>query len=75
MLLCGQALREQMDLRIYVDVEADRRILRRIERDLVQRGRNFSSLVTQYLETVKSLNNCVCINLCVLCECDVWMNG
>ena len=50
-----------MDLRIYVDVEADRRILRRIERDLVQRGRNFSSIVTQYLETVKSLNNCVCV--------------
>jgi len=36
-----------MNLRIYVDVEADRRILRRIERDLMQRGRNFSSIVTQ----------------------------
>jgi uridine kinase len=57
LLFCDPALRERMNLKVFVDVEADRRILRRIERDLVQRGRNFTSIVTQYLETVKPMHD------------------
>lgn len=57
LIFCDKELRDNMNLKIYVDVEADRRILRRIERDLMQRGRNFSSIVTQYLETVKPMHD------------------
>jgi len=57
LIFCDKELREAMDLRIFVDVEADRRILRRIGRDLVQRGRTFQSIVTQYLETVKPMHD------------------
>lgn len=57
LIFCDKALRELMNLRIYVDVEADRRILRRIRRDLVQRGRSFDSIVSQYLETVKPMHD------------------
>lgn len=41
-----------MDLRVFVDVEADRRLIRRIDRDMVERGRSFASIVHQYLSTV-----------------------
>lgn len=44
----------QMDLRVFVDVEADRRLIRRIDRDMVERGRSFASIVHQYLSTVGS---------------------
>jgi len=57
LIFTNQALREKMNLKIYVDVEADRRILRRIERDLVDRGRSFSSIVSQYLDTVKPMHD------------------
>ena len=57
LIFCDQELRNRMDLKIYVDVEADKRILRRIGRDLVQRGRTFDSIVSQYLETVKPMHD------------------
>jgi hypothetical protein len=36
-----------MNLKVYVDVEADRRLIRRIDRDMVERGRSFASIVHQ----------------------------
>jgi uridine kinase len=57
LIFCDSELRDRMDLKVYVDVEADKRILRRIGRDLVQRGRSFDSIVSQYLETVKPMHD------------------
>ena len=57
LIFTNEDLRNLMNLRVYVDVEADRRILRRIERDLVDRGRSFQSIVSQYLTTVKPMHD------------------
>ena len=47
---------EQMDLRIFVDTDADVRILRRAMRDVEERGRSLDSVVRQYLTTVKPMH-------------------
>lgn len=47
---------EQMDIKIYVDTDADVRILRRIVRDVRDRGRSLESVVNQYLTTVKPMH-------------------
>ena len=52
----NQALRELMDIRIFVDTDADVRILRRIVRDVRDRGRSLESVVDQYLTTVKPMH-------------------
>ena len=49
----NQALRDLMDIKIFVDTDADVRILRRIMRDVKERGRSLDSVVNQYLTTVK----------------------
>ena len=49
-------LREQMDIKIFVDTDADVRILRRILRDVQERGRSIESVVEQYLTTVKPMH-------------------
>lgn len=46
----------QMDIKIYVDTDADVRILRRITRDVRDRGRSLDSVITQYLTTVKPMH-------------------
>ena len=50
------ALRERMDIKLFVDTDADVRILRRILRDVKQRGRSLDSVVQQYLTTVKPMH-------------------
>ena len=52
----NQALRDQMDIKIFVDTDADTRILRRIMRDVKERGRTLESVVNQYLNTVKPMH-------------------
>ena len=47
---------ELMDIKIYVDTDADVRILRRIVRDVRDRGRSLDSVVNQYLSTVKPMH-------------------
>jgi uridine kinase len=49
-------LREQMDIKIFVDTDADVRIIRRIMRDVLQRKRSLESVVSQYLTTVKPMH-------------------
>ena len=49
-------LRELMDIKIFVDTDADVRILRRILRDVKERGRTIDSVVEQYLTTVKPMH-------------------
>ncbi len=52
----NQALRDAMDIKIFVDTDADTRILRRILRDVKERGRSLDSVVNQYLTTVKPMH-------------------
>ena len=57
LLFSDPALRDLMDLRIFVDTDADERILRRIVRDTEERGRPLESVILQYLATVKPMHN------------------
>ena len=50
------ALRDLMDIKIFVDTDADIRICRRIKRDVNKRGRSLESVITQYQETVKPMH-------------------
>ncbi|MBQ6466052.1 MAG: uridine kinase [Oscillospiraceae bacterium] len=52
----SRELCEQMDIKIYVDTDADVRILRRIVRDVRDRGRSLESVINQYLTTVKPMH-------------------
>jgi uridine kinase len=49
-------LRNLMDIKIFVDTDADVRILRRIERDIQERGRNLQSIIQQYRDTVRPMH-------------------
>ncbi len=52
----NQPLRDLMDIRIFVDTDADVRLCRRIKRDVNKRGRSLESVLTQYQETVKPMH-------------------
>jgi uridine kinase len=56
LVLSESELRKLMDLKIYVDTDADLRIVRRWERDITERGRSFESVRNQYLETVRPMH-------------------
>lgn len=56
-LLFGDAeLRSRFDLKIFVDTDADVRILRRVSRDLQERGRTFEQVQRQYFDTVRPMH-------------------
>lgn len=52
----NKALCSQMDIKIFVDTDADVRLIRRIKRDVAKRGRSLESVLTQYLGTVKPMH-------------------
>ena len=52
----NEELRNLMDVRIFVDTDADVRLCRRIKRDVNKRGRTLESVLTQYQETVKPMH-------------------
>ena len=52
----NQPLRDLMDIRIFVDTDADIRLCRRIKRDVNKRGRSLESVLQQYQETVKPMH-------------------
>ena len=52
----NRELRELMDIRIFVDTDADVRLCRRIKRDVNKRGRTLESVLTQYQTTVKPMH-------------------
>ena len=52
----NQALRDLMDIRIFVDTDADVRLCRRIKRDVTKRGRTLDSVLEQYQTTVKPMH-------------------
>lgn len=53
MILEDERLRDLMDIKIFVDTDADVRVIRRILRDITDRDRSLESVITQYLKTVK----------------------
>ena len=52
----NEDLRNLMDIKVFVDADADIRICRRIKRDVNKRGRSLESVITQYQETVKPMH-------------------
>lgn len=56
LIFADSALRELMDIRIFVDTDADIRILRRLRRDVKERGRSVDSVFEQYVATVKPMH-------------------
>ncbi|MFN8489117.1 MAG: uridine kinase [Caldilineaceae bacterium] len=56
LIFVEKALRELMDLRIFVDADADLRFIRRLQRDMEERERSLASVVEQYLTTVRPMH-------------------
>jgi uridine kinase len=56
LVLESPELRGQMDIRLYVDVEDDERFIRRLMRDVEERGRTLEGVIRQYRETVKPMH-------------------
>ncbi|MDD6661003.1 MAG: uridine kinase [Lachnospiraceae bacterium] len=56
LLLADPRIRDLLDIKIYVEADADERILRRIVRDVKERGRDLDNIVEQYLTTVKPMH-------------------
>jgi uridine kinase len=56
LVLCDAALRAVMDVKIFVDTDADIRFIRRLQRDIAERGRTVASVVEQYLESVRPMH-------------------
>lgn len=55
LILYDERLRDLMDIKVYVDTDDDIRIIRRIQRDMKERGRSLDSVITQYQKTVKPM--------------------
>ncbi len=56
LILESKALRDLMDIKVFVDTDADERLMRRIRRDMIERARSIESILTQYTETVKPMH-------------------
>ena len=56
LVLQDERLRDMMDIKIYVEADADERILRRALRDMEERGRDLRGIIDQYLTTVKPMH-------------------
>lgn len=56
LIFVEKALRELMDIKIFVDTDADERLLRRLRRDLLERARSIESVMHQYVSTVKPMH-------------------
>lgn len=56
LILEDPKLRDLMDIKVYVDTDADERLIRRILRDTKERGRSVESVLTQYTQTVKPMH-------------------
>lgn len=53
----NKELRDLMDIKIFVDTDADERVIRRILRDVHERGRSLESVIRQYIDTVKPMHD------------------
>lgn len=57
LILEDERIRDLLDIKIYVDTDADVRIIRRMVRDIEERGRTLESVIDQYLQVVKPMHN------------------
>ena len=57
LIFADESLRDLMDIRIFVDTDADIRLCRRVKRDVNKRGRTLESVLTQYQQTVKPMHD------------------
>ncbi|MGN7943195.1 uridine kinase [Virgibacillus sp. 6R] len=57
LILEDKRLRDLMDIKLFVDTDADLRIIRRILRDIKERGRSIDSVIEQYLSVVRPMHN------------------
>ena len=56
LIFVEKELRDLLDIKIYVDTDADERLLRRLKRDLIERGRSIESVMQKYISTVKPMH-------------------
>jgi uridine kinase len=56
LVLADPGLRERFDVRVYIDTESDLRLIRRMQRDIIERGRTVSSVLDQYQKTVRPMH-------------------
>lgn len=56
LIFADKRLRELMDVKIFVDTDADLRFIRRLQRDITERGRSLESVIHQYLHTVRPMH-------------------
>ena len=56
LIFVDKALRDLMDIKIFLDTDADERLIRRIRRDILERGRSVDSVMSQYMNTVKPMH-------------------
>lgn len=56
LIFTKRSLRELMDIKVYVDTDPDVRFIRRLERDIQERGRSLDSVIEQYMETVRPMH-------------------
>jgi uridine kinase len=56
LIFAERALREVMDIKVFVDTDADLRFIRRLQRDITERGRTVESVIRQYTETVRPMH-------------------
>ena len=55
LVLSSEAIRDLMDIKVYIDTDDDIRFIRRLQRDMKERGRSLDSVINQYLLTVKPM--------------------
>lgn len=56
LIFVDKELRDLLDIKIYVDTDADERLIRRLKRDIIERGRSIDSVMQQYITTVKPMH-------------------
>ena len=56
LIFTNRELRDLMDIKIYVDTDADIRFIRRLQRDMNERGRSLESVINQYMRTVQPMH-------------------
>ncbi len=56
LIFVDKSLRDLMDIKIFLDTDADERLIRRIRRDIMERGRSVDSVMNQYMSTVKPMH-------------------
>ena len=56
LILENEQLRSLMDIKVFVDADADERLMRRMKRDMIERARSVESVLTQYEQTVKPMH-------------------